>query len=117
MGATVLLLVIVLVSPPAAREVLAKRVIQGDTLYQVLPRDAFEALVTPEGVPVSAADTLAHPDEPFLGVVINGRCGRPRPRSGSRGSIFTRVPTSSADPFRSAFRRQPERYRPRGSCG
>lgn len=44
----------------------------GDPMYTVLPADAIPAIRTPEFVRGEAADSQMNPDEPVLGVVIDG---------------------------------------------
>jgi hypothetical protein len=46
--------------------------IQGTPMYMVLPLDGIPSINDPVFVSAKEAAKLTHPDEPFLGVVIDG---------------------------------------------
>ena len=48
-------------------------VIGGDSMYQVLPVNAISAIVQPEYLSGAEAAAQMSPDEPVLGVVVNGQ--------------------------------------------
>ncbi|GAB4344217.1 MAG: hypothetical protein Kow0037_32640 [Calditrichia bacterium] len=50
-----------------------RAVVEGDTIFQVLPPNAIPAIMKPEYVTGKAADRQMRKDEPVLGVVINGQ--------------------------------------------
>ena len=48
-------------------------VIEGDSMYQVLPPNAIPAILEPEYVTGAEAAAQMSPEEPVLGLVINGQ--------------------------------------------
>ncbi len=48
-------------------------IVAGDPMYQVLPPGAIPAITDPSYLQGAGAEAQMHPDEPVMGVIIEGR--------------------------------------------
>jgi hypothetical protein len=75
-GTAAVIVALMLVFPPGALSQRSKPkilgVFDGDTMYSVLPPDAIPAVRNPVFLSSLEADAQMSPDEPVLGVVVNG---------------------------------------------